>query len=501
MTGKATRVHLAVQLILLRISDRTAYAPWNPSKRLLAIHMIRESVLLAAVLTATLGGCTRYRALPLDPRVVGRLLRPPDARTVRVQARSLRHPILKPLDVKIDEGLSADGAAVLAVIANPGLRAVRDRRGLAAAQLLQAGILPNPQVSYSFDVPTGGSTQGTLNAYGVGLSWDVTSLLTRGPEVAAARKHAASVDLDVAWQEWQVAQGAKLHLLRLVSLRREIPLAERAAKGRREHLAAVKHAFDLGVATELERAAAASAESDARATLLSLEHEETRERIALNLALGLPASSRPLLRSDIVLPTWERIPGEEELVKGLEERRLDLVALRLGYESEEATLRAAIRAQFPKINVGATHARDTTNVVTTGYGVTVDLPIFDRNQGRIAIERATRKQLFDEYVNRLYESRSELAGILADMRSVRREIAATAASLPDLRRLAAAYETARRAGNADVLSYYEAQDKWVGGQMRLLALKRDLSDLGVALEISAGRYFPADPAPRQQARK
>ena len=59
-------------------------------------------------------------------------------------------------------------------------------------------------------------------------------------------------------------------------------------------------------------------------------------------------------------------------------------------------MRAAVLAQFPRVNIGFSQLRDTTNVVTSGFGVTIDLPVFDRNQGHIAIERATRKQLFDE---------------------------------------------------------------------------------------------------------
>ena len=90
--------------------------------------------------------------------------------TVRVQAKEIKHPLLKPIDFDIRNGLSPDEAAVLAVIANTKLRAVRDQRQLAAAQLLQAGILPNPQFSYSLAPPTGGATQGTVNAFNFGLS-------------------------------------------------------------------------------------------------------------------------------------------------------------------------------------------------------------------------------------------------------------------------------------------------------------------------------------------
>jgi outer membrane protein TolC len=215
--------------------------------------------------------------------------------------------------------------------------------------------------------------------------------------------------------------------------------------------------------------------------------------------MGLPASSTPPIAKDIELPSWPRLPAADEITKGIEERRLDLLALRKGYESQEASLRAAIRAQFPKINVGATHARDTTNVVTTGYGVTIDLPVFDRNQGHIAVERATRRQLYDEYASRVFESRAEIARILSDMESVKRRIAASEDSLPKLDQLATACEKALHFHDADILTCVEARNNVTSRRMEILSFERDLADLGVALEIAAGRYFPSEPAPIRKA--
>src|SRR5438132_1821523 len=110
-------------------------------------------------------GCVTYESMPLDQTTVAARLASPSMDAIRVQAKEIQHPILKPIDFDIRNGLSPDEAAILAVLANPKLRSVRDQRGIAAAQLLQVGILPNPQLSYSLGIPTGGMTQGTINAY------------------------------------------------------------------------------------------------------------------------------------------------------------------------------------------------------------------------------------------------------------------------------------------------------------------------------------------------
>jgi outer membrane protein TolC len=419
--------------------------------------------------------------------------------TVRVEAKTIKHPILKPIDFDYRDGLSADEAAILAVLASPKLRAIRDQRGVAAAQLIQAGILPNPQLSYSLDVPTGGSTQGTINAYNLGLSWEITSLIARGAKIDAARAHAASVDLDVAWQEWQVAEAAKMHVFRLVLIEKQLALSRESEKRLRENLGVVKQAFNLREKTVLDLSAAEAALNQARLSVLILEQEKEQEQLELNKTLGLPSDSVIHIEQDISLPYWKSIPPTTNIIDGIEDRRLDLLALKMGYESQEANLRAAIRSQFPRINIGFSHARDTTNVVTTGFGITIDLPFFDRNQGQIAIERATRKQLFDEYVTRLFEAQSEVGRILSDMESTQHQLSATEESLPILERLVQTYNTAVQEGNADILSYYGAQNNLSTKQIEVIKLKRDLADLGIALEIASGEYLITSKPPAPSA--
>lgn len=453
------------------------------------LKMTRKSYFLTVIVLGILHGCATYHQMPLDRSTVIQRLTPPSMEAIRIEAKAIKHPILKPIDFDYRDGLSADEAAILAVLVSPKLRAIRDQRGVAVAQLFQAGILPNPQLSYSLDVPTGGSTEGTINAYSLGLSWDITSLIGRGAKIDSARAHAASVDLDVAWQEWQVAEAAKMHVFRLMLTNEELSLAREAEKSLRENLAVIKQAYNLKEKTVLDLSAAEAALDQARLSVLALEEEQGQEQIELNKTLGLPSNSVIPIEQNIALPSGKFVPSATNIVDGIEERRLDLLALKMGYRSQEANLRAAIRSQFPKINIGFSHARDTTNVVTTGFGITIDLPFFDRNQGQIAIERATRKQLFDEYVARLFEAQSEIGRILLDTESTQRQLSATEESLPTLERLVKTYNTAVHEGNADILNYYNARNGLITKQIEVLKLKRDLADLGVALEIAAGEYL------------
>src|SRR5438093_8332997 len=124
-------------------------------------------LLIAAIVA--IGGCTRVDPAPLDSRSVEKRLTPPPVGELKVAVANVHHPLLRPVELHPEEGLSPDEAAVIAVIINPSLRVQRDRREAAQAALLAAGILPNPQLSASYDWVTGGNTVDTVNAYGLGL--------------------------------------------------------------------------------------------------------------------------------------------------------------------------------------------------------------------------------------------------------------------------------------------------------------------------------------------
>src|SRR5207253_3181968 len=216
-----------------------------------------------------------------------------------------------------------DEAAILAVLANPKLRSVRDQRGIAAAQLLQVGILPNPQLSYSLGIPTGGMTQGTINAYNYGLNWEITSIISRSAKIAAARADAVSVDLDVAWQEWQAAQAAKLHVYHLDFFDQELAVARQEEEGLKDNLDRVKRAADLGFMTRIDLAAADAALQKMHTTVLTAEQQREEERLALNQSVGFSDGQSLPLQQSIEAPSVKALPAAAQLIQGIEQRRLD----------------------------------------------------------------------------------------------------------------------------------------------------------------------------------
>ncbi len=441
---------------------------------------------VGAVLAAA--GCAHYDGQPdaLGAATVDAALSAPPLDRLKVAAASFEHPLLQPLVIDGRDGFTPEEIAVMTVISSPRLRALRDQRGVAAAQVVQAGLLPNPQLGYTLDQLHGNSDPALINGGSLGLSWELTALLGYRDRVAAARSTARAVSLDIAWQEWQAAQAARHTACRVLSLESRLPLARESEQEEADALALARRAHALGHETTSDLAAVTEAWSAAQDARFALEQELTAGRIALNLGLNQPADAPLRLKAGANPP--ELSPGAAPvLLEGLEKRRLDLVALALGYESNEASLRAAIKAQFPKIGFSFARTHDTSDVRTHTYGVIVDLPLFDRNQGQIAAGQATRRQLFDDYVARVAEARADVVQILSNLAVARVQLRTLEDELPELEQIAAALDRAMRTRNADAQAWRDAHGALRARRAEQAKLRQDLLELGVALELASGR--------------
>src|SRR5438270_10948711 len=286
---------------------------------------------------------------------------------LRVPASHFQRQSPEQLSLNLRRGIGPDDAATIALYSNPALRAIRDRRGLAAAQLIQAGILPNPVVSYARDYVTGGNTVGTTNAYTFSAGWEFSALIPFLPKQTAARRNLRSIDLDVAWQEWQVAMNARVAVYRVLALDAQVARAREANRGLQQSTGAMREALNKHEKTVLDLSAVESASQDSLATMLGLEQEFGRQRLGLNKVLGAEPAMNIRLRAGLTLPTHVDVANEHELLSNVESSRLDLLGLRQGYESQDATVRAAILAQFPKMSAAFVEASDTTDMHPSGF--------------------------------------------------------------------------------------------------------------------------------------
>src|SRR5471032_80336 len=264
---------------------------------------MRFRTITAVVATgALLAGCAQYHAQPLAPAAVESALAAPKIEAVRIAAEKFSHPLLAPLVIDGRDGFTPDEIALMTVLVSPQLRAARDQRGVVQAQVVQAGLLPNPQLGYSFDQQRGNSDPTLINGTSLGVSWEVTALLGYRDRVDSAKATAAALDLDLAWQEWQAAQAARLAAYRVLSLEARLPLARETETELADALALAKKAHDLNQLTTGDLAAVTEAWSAAQDARFAIEQDLTAQRLALSLALGQPADAPLQLKAPAGLP-------------------------------------------------------------------------------------------------------------------------------------------------------------------------------------------------------
>jgi outer membrane protein, heavy metal efflux system len=382
------------------------------------------------------------------------------------------------------QGLDSTGVAILAVANNPDLKVMRDQLGIARAQSFAAGLLPDPQLSISQEFLTH-PTPGYTNAYAYGISEDITSLLLRSTRKAAAKSQADQVNLDLLWAEWQTIAQARLLFNQVLSLRAQQQrlAAEQVALQPVEGF--VRKALQDGNLTYDAASAGLNAYADARKRLsdctLQLHQAEHDLRLLLGLApdASLHLSGEPFQ----VLPTSEEV---DAALSSLPQRRPDLLALQAGYQAQEAALRGAIRAQFPALTFGVDKQTDNNGVPSHGFNIGISLPLFDRNRGNIAIEKATRQQLKDDYENRLLTTRSDIRQLMADLATLNRQRDALQAQSERLDKASTAAEAAWQKGLLDWPTYLSIRANALSADMDFIAARDQQSQQAIALEALLG---------------
>jgi len=449
---------------------------------------VRFSSLVIALPSLALAACAAYTPRPLPERVD----LPRAASAISVDAASLPFRNLSAHVFDPANGLDSDEVAMLAVANNPQLREMRDELGIARAQAFAAGLLPDPQLGASFDHPTNGAA-GNTNGFSLNPSYDVSALLLRSLRVGAAGANLRRVNLELLWQEWQVVGRARLLFARLIAQQALLDQAraERkllAERYRRSHAALAEGDVSLAVASA-DLAALQQVERRSN----ELERSRLQDRAALDRLLGLAAGAPLDLVGEPAPAVVDAAIDAKRVRADLEQRlkqRPDLRALRAGYRSQEEKFRGAILAQFPALNIGLTRARDTSGLYTVGFGLSLSLPIFNANRGNIAIAKATRRKLYDEYQDRLNSAAGEVAVALENLPLLQAQLRRSRRGEIELETVAKRAEAAYLAGNMSAADYVRLQTAALDKRSEAIELKEALMEQRIALEVLLGPDLP-----------
>jgi len=357
-------------------------------------HIFCIAFLIVLLFSIVAGGLAQDRSR-IDTEIearIGHKLRPPEATT---EAREFSLPP----GVSLEGALTEEDAVAIALWNNAELEATLSELGLARADLIEAGLLVNPDLQMLFGIGT--------KPFELLLSLPIQALWQRPRRVAAAE-----LDLE------RVSQGLVqngIDLVRDVRIAHsELTLAEQQAKIQAEAAGLRKQIADLtdirlkhGDINALEarrvRMEALTAEDAASRAERQVGIMQQRLRVLLGLRGEYADFSVEPSQLLVESPAEER-----ELVETALSSRPDLRAAEMAIEAagrragwERSRILAFVAPLLSTKEVG-------TSGIKSGPGVNVEIPLFNRNQGGISRAEAEVEQATLNYLKLVDQAESEV---------------------------------------------------------------------------------------------
>jgi outer membrane protein TolC len=412
----------------------------------------------------------------------------PKSLPVMPDSKSSVSSLVRPHRHRFDprDGLDGEELAMLAVANNPELRAARARLRVAHAQVFAAGLLADPQLGASEDFTM---TPNTQNAWALGLGFDVGDWLLRSSRRQMARAGQSQVQQEMLWQEWQVVAQARFLYARLQTY----VATTRILKQETDWLQQVAQASHIALSGYDVTAEMANGDLLALRTVQQQQQDEVRlsrqDMGKLQTLLGLDTSANIQLQ-DAPVP----VPLDVSMLRQQVTQRLyhrpDLAAIRAAYQTSEAGYHAAVLAQFPLLSVGINRAQDNYGDNSVGPGITLSLPLFNRNRGNIAIARASRAQLSAEYQARLDAASNQALLALDNYDLLSRQIGQVKQDLPPLQAQVASASEAYAQGNLTVVDMTRLEMVLCKRQLTVVRLNLALEEQRIALQTLLGAGLP-----------
>jgi cobalt-zinc-cadmium efflux system outer membrane protein len=374
-----------------------------------------------------------------------------------------------PEGVSLNDGVTEDEAVAIALWNNPGLQAELTALGLARAELIEAGLLKNPQLTMIFPF--------SFRILEAVANWPMEALWQRPRRVAAAKLEMERVGETLVSHALDLVRDVRLAYADYAAAQTRAGMAEEIVRERREIAMIVNARLRAGDISESETSASVTEArlAEERAARFLQDVVLTKER--LRGLLGFGADGTAL---DIITPPQQFAPAAasaapaasiesetlDELIKQALDARPELKAGELAIKAAGARAKWE-RSRILNITAIAKEYGRGANGFEQGPGLLIDLPIFNRNQGGISraeaeIERAAKQLIAarQRVVTEVRESYTQLTQARNAHQLWRARV------LPPLERDIRMAETAYRSGDAAYLFVLETARRYSDERLR-----------------------------------
>lgn len=351
----------------------------------------------------------------------------------------------------------------------------------AEADVLAAGLFPNPTLSYSRE-RVGGSPSTVEHSWMLGQTFDVSG--RRGLHREAANRRVAAVSAGNASRKLDMAAEIRRSFHESLSRQETIRATETWAQRFAKVEGLVGKLARAGEASGYDRRRLARERQTAEARLAAERAELDRALARLMALTG--TSESPILKGEL-LPLS---PSPIEMELSRLDQRPDLQVLSRRAEAADLEGRAAKRGGIPDVTVGIGPKyvdNGSTRENGMALSLSVPLPVFDRQQADQ--QRAAAEALRARAEYRLLRSRTE-----GELRGLHRQIEALRATAIDYRSRAVAassellriVETAYQGGESSLLELLDAYRGALETEITALELEKRARDARIEYDLLTG---------------
>jgi len=350
----------------------------------------RSATVCAVVLASAASGCATNTPLPIEPQTLA----------ADFDSRSLDDPRLQNLltnfapDQASKRSWDLTSLTVASLFFHPELEVSRAKLGQAQAAIITAAQIPNPELS----------TSSAYNSIPDPTRWTVGTVINflietsgrRGYRIAQAEHLSDAARQDLASASWQVRGRVRSALIVLWAAEARGRLLTRRQELQSQLVGVLERQLEAGEVTALDVSRERAALGQISLAAQDINRQAAEARVQLATALGLSAHALKDISisfSDFEKPPQDGLPNvradmRREALVG----RSDLQALLAEYEAAQSTLQLEVAKRFPNINLGPGYEYDQGDNIYS-LALTIELPIFNRNEGPIAEAEAKRAEV------------------------------------------------------------------------------------------------------------
>jgi len=313
-----------------------------------------------------------------------------DRNALRDRTREL---LAKPLD--------ADAAIQVALLNNAGLQAQYADLGIAEADYVQATRLPNP--GFSFSRKTSGDELKIDRAVTIGFM----NLLALPFAARIEESRFAQTRLAVADATLRRAEAARRAWVQAVAAEQAARYAEQVRRAAETGALFARDLARAGNVSALDHAREQAFYADAAAQLARARERALSAREQLTRELGLWGGDIAYTLPDRLPDLPKARPAMQDLEGYAVSQRLDLQAGRLQLDSLSRSLGLTRATRFISVlDVSYIHNSETSRPRETGYGIDIEVPLFDWGGARVARAEAVYMQAAARLAEQAINARS-----------------------------------------------------------------------------------------------